>query len=804
MLNKLDLIARQKARPTLLRRHRSLGRLASVITVMNTGAHPDDEQSGMLALFRYGFGMRVVIACATRGEGGQNALGPERTATLGVLRTREMEEAARELDADIAWLGHGPDDPVHDFGFSKDGDDTLRRWGKDRTIERLVRSYRTERPDIVIPTFLDVPGQHGHHRAMTRAAKEALALAADPAAYPAHFDEGLRPWRVAKFYLPAWSGGGGTYDDEVPPPNATLTISAPGRESATGAAYDQIGEWSRLDHASQGMGVWKDDPKTAWPLHLLVGSAAGQYERTIEDGLPATLGALGQIAGLPASTAMSLREAQAAIDAAIDAFPRRGKIIAALLDAARHLDTAKDTASADFLEREGHRLDRKRTEIDAALIEASGLEARAFAEPTLLAAGTSGKLVVRFDQGNLSFAEDITIRPYAPAGVTTAEEQAASGMVRYSVAVAANAESTSAWAPFWSSLGGNGAAGVCIEARIGGRTVAGFVDLDEPLRIVPRYSAKLDPETLLLKSGDTVRQWPVELRVTGPEEAVSFKAPAGWRVEQSGDHRIVRAPQEVAAGVHEIVPLIGGAPAFRQTSIAYSHIGRAVHVAPEILKVLALDLALPTGARTAYVGGGADHVGCWLDRMGLDVTELPPGALDRDFSKFTTIVVGIFAFGLRPDLVAAKARLHGFVEGGGHLVTLYHRPSDGWDPASTPPRRLEIGSPSLRWRVTNPDAPVDVLTPDHPLLSGPNRIGLGDWAGWDKERGLYFASRWDEAYEPLLAMHDAGEPPLEGALVSARIGKGRHTHTSLVLHHQLDKLVSGAFRLMANLVQPAR
>ena len=82
-------------------------------------------------------------------------------------------------------------------------------------------------------------------------------------------------------------------------------------------------------------------------------------------------------------------------------------------------------------------------------------------------------------------------------------------------------------------------------------------------------------------------------------------------------------------------------------------------------------------------------------------------------------------------------------------------------------------------------------------------MGEEDWANWDKERGLYFASEWDEAYKPLLAMSDAGEDPLTGSLLSAEIGKGRHTHTSLVLHHQLDKLVPGAFRLLANLVQPA-
>jgi hypothetical protein len=134
-------------------------------------------------------------------------------------------------------------------------------------------------------------------------------------------------------------------------------------------------------------------------------------------------------------------------------------------------------------------------------------------------------------------------------------------------------------------------------------------------------------------------------------------------------------------------------------------------------------------------------------------------------------------------------------------VTLYHRPWDGWDPDTIPPRRLEIGQPSLRWRVTDENAEVAHLVPAHPLLNAPNRIGPEDWEGWVKERGLYFARSWDAAYVPLLRMGDPGESH-DGALLSADIGAGRHVHTSLVLHTQMENLVPGAFRLMANLVAP--
>lgn len=798
MLTARDRIERQRANPSLVRLHRALSRLNSTVTMMNTGAHPDDEQSGLLAFFRLGLGIRVVVACSTRGEGGQNSLGPERLGVLGMLRTREMEEAARALDADVHWLGHGPEDPVHDFGFSKDGDQTFGRWGEERIVERLVRAYRAERPDIVIPTFLDVPGQHGHHRAMTRAAETAIALAADPSAFPEHQPEGLRPWRVAKYYLPAWSGGGDTYDDEVPPPDATVAVEAAGRDSATGADYDRIGEWSRYYHASQGMGHWPDRPKTRWPLHLLLAEGGSRSETSVLDALPATFADLARGAG---AAAKDLASAHAAIGGAIAAFPDSDAIIAHLTDAAKALASAHSAASPAFLESHGHRLARKAREIDAALIEAAGILDRAALSPATLSPGETATLTVDLSTGAGSRA--LTIEPVLPASIT-ATAGASSGPRRdFALAVSVDAAYSQLYPPAWSALGGNGDAHVVVSATFDGHVARATFDLEEPIAVLPASSVVMEPEAIVVPLHGAAREWPVKPTVAGRDVALTFAAADGWSLSQKPEGWVIRAPIALAAGLTTVMPLVGGRPALRQTPIAYPHVGRVTHLQPETLKVLALDLKVPAGARIGYIGGGADRVGPWLSRMGLDVTDLDAGALASDLSRYTTIVVGIFAFGTRGDLAAATEKLHRFVEDGGHLVTLYHRPSDGWKPLATPPKRLEIGSPSLRWRVTDPNAEITVLAPDHPLLVGPNAIGPQDWAGWDKERGLYFAARWDEAYQPLLSVHDVNEQPLLGALVSGQFGKGRHTHTSLVLHHQLDKLVPGAFRLMANLVQPA-
>ena len=183
-------------------------------------------------------------------------------------------------------------------------------------------------------------------------------------------------------------------------------------------------------------------------------------------------------------------------------------------------------------------------------------------------------------------------------------------------------------------------------------------------------------------------------------------------------------------------------------------------------------------------------------------TGWPPLAA-APFAGFDTVLVGVFAFRFRPDLLDTLPALHEWTRAGGNLVTLYHRPGDNWDPDTTPPEHLQIGSPSLRWRVTDEAAEVTHLIPDHPLLTTPNRIGAQDWGGWHKERGLYFAKSWDEVYTPLLSMADPDEAPHKGALLSAEIGQGRHTHCALIVHHQMEKLTPGAFRLMANLLHRA-
>ncbi|MDV3253655.1 PIG-L family deacetylase [Devosia sp. BK] len=779
MLTAPERLRRRAAQPRLVALARALSRLKSSVTVMNTGAHPDDEHNEMLAAMRHEMGMRIIVACSTRGEGGQNTLGPERGGALGVLRSREMEEAARALDADIAWLGHGPDDPVHDFGFSKSGKDTLARWGEERIIDRLVRVYRQFRPDIVIPTFLDVLGQHGHHRAMTEAAERALALAADPA----YETENLAPWTVTKFCLPAWSGGGDTYDDEVPPPRANLFVTATGSDFATGMPFWRLGEVSRAFHASQNMGHWRHPGETTWPLHQVGTDARGE----LLDELPKSLSDLGPSPYLAA--------ADAALAQAIAAFPDSTAILPALSIARRAIRGAQE----DIAPEHAHRLERKLEELDAATAIAAGIEIYASVSSASIAPGEEVDLTIEAEPGE---AANIRVTPITSGAFLPTDAVSLSGdSATVELKARADAKIENAFRPDWQNLNGNGNVSVRIEAEVNGEVIRFFRDTEEDLQLAAAYTVAITPEALILPLSAPVAKT-VALKTDIDFGRVTIPSAPSLTIERHDKGFRVTSDILLTAARHSLPLLVDGTPAFGVTPIAYPHIGRTHFARPLSLDILALNLTVPD-TKIGYIGGGSDRVGLWLNRMGANVTELDTEALADDISAYDTIVIGIFAFGLRPDLRAATQKLHRWVEAGGHLVTLYHRPSDGWTADETPPRPITIGSPSLRWRTTNPAAEVKFLYPEHKLLTGPNRITADDFAGWDKERGLYFASAWDSAYVPLLAMSDAGEEPLTGSLLSAEIGRGRHTHTSLVLHHQLEKLVPGAFRLMANLLQSA-
>ncbi len=758
----LDRLADSRSHTRLADLWRALTALRSCASILQSGAHPDDETSSMLAALRFRDGMSVSYACSTRGEGGQNDIGTAAGADLGALRTAEMARAADRLDMRLWWLPDRADDSLTDFGFSKSGDETLDRWGRDRTLARFVHVIRTEKPDILMPTFLDVPGQHGHHRAMTQAAHLAFERAADPGF--AGCD--LPVWQVSKLYLPAWGGGGSAYDDEVPPPDATVTVTGTGHDPVTGWSYAEMGQHSRMFHRTQGMGRWTPEGHD-WPLHLAQ-SRVGDDAGAVTDNLPRDLHAVG------------LGAAQGAMDAAIAAFPQADGIIAAAAEALALIRAAQpDPAQA-------HRVVLKERQLVRVLFLAAGVRVAGTVGDDWLAPGESTPLTVERRDGT---AEGLTIAPVLPAGWTLQGDR---------IEIGSDIPPSGSFAESYDPLAPEAPA-LRLTARIGGVDVHCDAALDSTPQVVPAASATLAPSGLLLNLaapgplGTTL----IARRGTNP----AFDLAAGWSQDWDGDDATLVPPADLAPGLSAFALHLNGAPALTANRLAAPHTGPRLRTLPAVLRIRAAHIALPD-VRVGYVGGGNDAVPAGLAAMGMAVTQIGDDALARTapFDGFDTVIVGVFAFRFRPALTAALPALHGWTRAGGTLVTLYHRPWDAWNADTTPPARLEIGQPSLRWRVTDETAKVTHLAPDHPVLTGPNAIGPDDWDGWIKERGLYFAKSWDDTYVPLVAMADPGEDPHRGALLCADIGAGRHSHVALGLHLQMAALVPGAFRLMANLL----
>ena len=824
-------IARQAAGSAITWLWDALIPLRSVNSFMQTGAHPDDETTKLLARLAKGDGVRIAYTCCVRGEGGQNDIGTERRNTLGVLRSREMEQAASVLGMELYWLNEELDGPIFDFGFSKSADETFKVWGREGTVEGLVRAIRASRPDVIAPTFLDVGGQHGHHRANTVATIEAFHLAGNPDAFPEHEAAGLRPWQPKKLYLPAWSGGGGSYDDEAPPPNATLQIEAGVFNPVHGATYAQMAQWSRAFHRTQGMGRWEEPGPAPVPLHRLhCAIDAPEEETTLFDGLPQTVGDLADASGDEA-TRSALRDAQSAIDNAFAAFPNNRHVaravhaaLAAVRRARGQLDRANGEEAADI----DHRLAVKEQQLCRASACACLVVAELQVEPAELVLDESAEVDLTLYNGGAAALADVSLSVETASGWRVDGPAVAAGALRPGERLSASfgvmPVDTSHFAPYRFASDPN-QAGEPLTGRVTYSvdevSVQVTVSADETVAVLPGISVDAVPDRRILNLGRPIEA--IDIGVTARNlardaitESLQLDLPEGWRAQPPAESLTLAGRGAASRSRFRITPpanlssgsaVLGlrtgsGDACMRVQPIAYPHIRRTYMIRPATVEVRALRVEVPS-VRVGYVGGGADRADHWLRELGVRVDNLNADDLATgDLSQFETILVGVFAFGFRPDLLQARRRLRDYVESGGNLVTLYHRPRDKWDPETVPPRFLKVGQPSLRWRVTDANAAVNILQPEHPLLHGPNEIGPTDWAEWVKERGLYFAAEWADDYVPLLSMADPNEAPLQGALLSADIGEGRHTHTALILHYQMESLVPGAFRLMANLITP--
>lgn len=820
-------IAEQQRKSGINKLWDALTPLKHVGSFMNCGAHPDDERSHILAYLARNKGVRIMYSTSTRGKGGQNAIGTEAGDDLGVFRSEEMEAAAAEIPMSVHYYSARFGDEIDDFGFSTDPAEAEEKWGFERTRERLVRIIREQKPDIISPTFLDTDGQHGHHRAITRATIDAYHLAADPNAFPEHFDDGLKPWTALKMYLSAASGRGGVYDDRDPPPEPTVSIPTGMYDPINGATYRQIGEWSRAKHMTQGMGRWREAEPEMSHLHRTeCRFDIPLQEKDVFDGLWQTLSDMAAMT--ERKLASDLRTADKYIHSAIDAFPDREKIYENLVTVSKKLNDCEaeiNAASDEIKDNFAHRISLKQKQIGNALYEASGLNAEIIwdSDYTSPSQEFTGKVAI-YNTGNLSW-DNISLSLIG----TNSNELKSVNMQGFKInpgerkeilvrlMIPENADYhhplDKDYEPFWDKENFS-----CVMGLDG----LGHVTLlpANPVLVVPPVNLSWEASGLFYnKQNDGA---PIEAMLSiekyteiASDVEIGLDAPEGWTVTPpnykvpagtlpgsskynfvitgpTNSDRLTMTPYAICDGrrIEENVLMMN-----------YDHIRNTCKVVPNTLAIQPIDLQIPKRLKVGYVDRGSDRVYFWMQRFGVDVAMLSVDDLKtQDLSVYDTIVIGIRAFAA--DLTATSPFLREYVENGGNLVTQYNRTDDDWDNETTPPRPITIGSPSFRWRITDPNAVVTYLVTNHHLLNAPNKLNDADWENWHQERGLYFAADASNEYEFLLSMSDHGKDPLKGALISGKIGDGWHHHCSLILHHQLEHQVPGAARLLANLITP--
>ena len=824
-------IAEQHRLSGINRLWNALTPLKHVGSFMNCGAHPDDERSHILAYLARNQGVRILYSTSTRGKGGQNAIGTEAGDDLGAFRTEELQAAASEIPMSVHYYSDRFGGKIDDFGFSTDPTEAENHWGYDRMRERLVRTIREQKPDILSPTFLDTDGQHGHHRAVTRSTLDAYDLAADPNAFPEQITEdGLKPWQAKKLYLSAASGRGGIYDDRDAPPDPTVSIPVGTYDPINGATYRQIGEWSRAHHLTQGMGRWNDPAPEKSLLHRLRCELdIPLQEDDIFDGLPVTLSDLAEQS--ISAIADPLKEADKNIHAALDAFPHREKVLDHLLaadksfkDLMARLSIIPMSAVEDVI----HKINHKRKQLAIAIYEASGLIVTMSWDSDFVSPGQefTGKLSV-YNTGhrvwdNLTYGiiktpyTDILMQP-TPFSVQPGE------IVDREVKLDKVSEDTPYHHPLkkdYEPTWGEEPFAAKVFLPTEGLSAQKVILPPNPVLVVPPVNLSWEASGLFynrLTDGDPIQAVLSVDKFTDIKDDVEIglEAPDGWTVippkytvkagalpasskykfvisGPTGGGRIEMTPYAICDGTRVVENVL---------LMDYPHIRNTCKIVPATLAVQPVDLEIPARLNVGFVNRGADRVNFWLERFGVNVTMLTVDDLKtQDLSLYDTIVIGIRGFST--DLAATSPFLRSYVEHGGNLVTQYNRTDDAWDNETTPPRPITIGTPSFRWRITDPNAVVSYLKPDHHLLNAPNKIDQADWANWHQERGLYYPKEASSEYEFLLSMSDHEKPPLEGALISASIGDGWHHHCSLILHHQLEHQVPGAARLLANLITP--
>ena len=777
-----------------------LRRLGATKRVLVIGAHPDDEDTQLLAYLSRGLGVDAAYLSLTRGEGGQNVIGAELGPELGVIRSGELL-AARRLDGAHQFFTR-----AEDFGFSKTIDEAFRFWPRDSVLKDVIDVIRRFRPQVIVSIFTGTPRDgHGQHQVAGAVARQAFELLKDSS------------WGPVKFYRSTFFDTAAT----------TLRIAGGTLDPLVGESYFQIAMAGRSQHRSQDMGQIQRPGPSQIRLQLVESRTRGSGADAFFAGVDTTLHGRERYVALVDSARRSLS-------------PYDPGAVAPLLARALQALGPDDGDQRALAER--------------ALAHAAGVVVDGLADDDIVIRGervqveadlwNAGTDSVRLTGVDLSVPPGWSVEAMESGGATVA-----SGSViqrHFAVHVPADAPRSE---PYFLEKPLNGAlydwSGVPADVRglpfapppvtlrvhlvVGGAPVTvtrevvyRFRDpargeVRRPLMVTEPFDVTITPGLVVWpQAAGGSRQFTVVVtnRSRGPATGrLDVAVPTGWAPVPSDSLSFAREDESKSYTFTEDLPANTRAGTFRlQASVRgadrtlsdgalsvidYPHIEPRAVVHPSVAEIRVAPITLPALSRIGYVRGASDRVPEALSAVGFPIEILGPDSLARgDLARYDAIVIGSRAYETDPALVANNGRLLDYARAGGLVVVQYQQYP--FIQGGFAPYRMSIARPHDR--VTDETALVTVLDSAARVLTAPNPIGPADWQGWVQERGLYFAHDWDSTYHPVFTLHDPGDPPLAGGLLIAPLGRGTYVYTGLAFFRELPAGVVGAYRLFANLL----
>lgn len=778
-------------------------KLSVLGNVLYLAAHPDDENTRFISYCANERLFNTAYLSLTRGDGGQNLIGPELREELGIIRTQELL-AARRVDGGKQFFTR-----ANDFGYSKGPKETLKIWSKDKVLSDVVYVIRKFRPDVIVCRFPnDGRGGHGHHTSSALLAEEAFKLASDPMAYPEQLAL-VEPWSPKALYL----NTGRWWNDKISAIQDSVTaINIGGYNPLLGMSYNELAAKSRTMHKSQGFGStgYRGDYEEFFEF------LQGEYNDDLIDRefqstwkrLEGTEDIVKQLEHIKSN--FDVNKPSAIVD---DLFELRTLV-----------EQIKDL----------HWKQIKINEIETLIIQCSGIYLEAIADNYQKSMNDS--LTVSFEFIQRTKGNNIKLQSVSCARLNYTEQfqLRLSPNKRINEDRLFEVESVEVSQPYWLKKKGTmGAYDIPNQTLVGNPENAPVyifnatlvienhsidhafplvyksnspIDGEQyrPFIITPKLTANFNQVNCIF-SNDQFKTIALTLKAHSKVESktLEIRTPKGWEIEYDSKVVLKNAGDEQKIGVKlkptkraengSLEVLVDGELLSSMRTIEYDHIPTQVHFPKAEVSLVNMDLKT-VPRKIAYLMGAGDNVPEALINIGYQVDVLEEKDIDK-VPNYDVVMLGIRYLNVNNRASYIMPKLLEFCKNGGNVIVQYntaHRLKT--DVLGPYPLKLS------RDRVTQENSPVEILNPKHPVLNYPNKITSNDFNGWVQERGLYFPNEWDDSYKAVLSMYDDEESPKQGSLIVAQYGEGYFTYTGLSFFRELPAGVSGAYRLLANII----